>query len=76
MYQREEGVDRGVWDEFCSTNVDLLLYAGLPLNEVVFWFGDGGRVGSVELTGWRVEMRRNEEKNEDEEVEEHLVVQE
>jgi len=43
-----------VWDEFCTTDVDGLLYACLPLNEVVFWHDEG----VVELPAWRVAMRK------------------
>ncbi|KAK3714048.1 hypothetical protein LTR37_008077 [Vermiconidia calcicola] len=55
VYEREEGLDRGVWDELCSTDVDILRYAGLPLNEVVFWHDDG----IVELPAWKVRMSRD-----------------
>jgi len=44
------------WDEFCNTDVDGLMYAGLPLNEVVFWHEEG----VVELPAWRVTMKRKE----------------
>ncbi|KAK4549567.1 hypothetical protein LTR36_006564 [Oleoguttula mirabilis] len=43
-----------VWDGFCSTDVDPASYAGLPINEFVFWREEG----VVELPAWRVRMRR------------------
>ncbi|TKA72252.1 hypothetical protein B0A55_06816 [Friedmanniomyces simplex] len=49
-----------IWDDFCITDVDPASYAGLPINEVVFWHGE--RV--VELPAWRVKMKREEEDGE------------
>lgn len=51
---REEH-DKGIWDEFCPTDVDQLSYAGLPYNEVVFWREEG----LIELPAWRVKMEHN-----------------
>ena len=53
VQKREDGVDRGVWDAFCSTDDDPMRYAGLPLNEVVFWHEEG----VVELPAWRLKMK-------------------
>ncbi|KAH7110552.1 beta-lactamase/transpeptidase-like protein [Dendryphion nanum] len=39
--------DRGVWDEFCPANVDL------PINEVVFWRGNGDEGVTIELPGFK-----------------------
>jgi len=58
----------GIWDGFCITNVDLMMYDGLPLNEAVFYEGKDGRVEEVELTAFRVRLKRQEK--------EELVVQE
>lgn len=56
-----------VWDDFCINDVDTMMYAGKPLNEVVFW--DKGKdsasseaYGSVELTAFRVTLERVAEK--------------
>ena len=38
------------WDEYCPTDVDIALYAGLPVNEVVFWHGEG----ILELPAWKL----------------------
>ncbi|KAK1051325.1 hypothetical protein LTR12_009481 [Friedmanniomyces endolithicus] len=46
-----------VWDDFCSTDVDPASYAGLPINEVVLWHGEG----VVELPAWKVNMKRVKE---------------
>ena len=56
----EEG-EQKVWDEFCITDVDTLMYDGRPLYETVFWEGNGEdeRVGEVELTAFRVRLRRD-----------------
>jgi hypothetical protein len=50
-----------VWDEFCITDVDFLMYDGRPFNEVVFWDDDEeeGRGGVVDFTGFRSRLRRN-----------------
>ena len=55
----KEGEEK-VWDDFCITDVDTLMYDGRPLYETVFWAGDGGRVGEVELTAFRVRLGREE----------------
>lgn len=84
---REEREGRGVWDEFCVTNLDFLTFDGRPLGEVVFWDraaegdGEGGgrgvkRVGEVELTAFRVKLDRvEEEKGEGQGAGEKLMVQ-
>lgn len=53
-----------VWDNFCVSDVSWIMYAGKPVNEVVFWsegVGEGQRMGQVELTGFRKVLRRQEE---------------
>lgn len=52
----DEVEERPVWDDVCSTDVDPLSYAGLPLTEVVFWHQEG----VVELPAWKVKMKRSE----------------
>ena len=64
--------EENVWDDFCVTDVDSLMYDGRPLYETVFW-EENGRVGEVELTAFRVKLRREEEKDEDDG--EKMVVQ-
>ncbi|CBX90575.1 predicted protein [Plenodomus lingam JN3] len=55
-YAQERSTGPGaVWDGFCVEDVDRPLYAGLPVNEVVFWDrGDAGVFGEVELPGFRL----------------------
>lgn len=48
----------GLWDDFCVTDVDPASYAGIPLNEFVFWRDAEGRVTDVELSAFRVTLRR------------------
>ncbi|EXJ58524.1 hypothetical protein A1O7_05950 [Cladophialophora yegresii CBS 114405] len=54
----------GVWDDFCLADVDTKMYAGRPLNEVVFWDRDAdensgtGRFGRVEMSAFRVNLTR------------------
>jgi hypothetical protein len=56
---RERGKKKGVWDDFCITNIDGPRYDGKPLTEVVFRDGDKGTVGEVELSAFRVVLRRD-----------------
>lgn len=39
--------NRGVWDEFCSTNIDL------PINEVIFWGDSVNGKDTIELAGFK-----------------------
>ena len=52
VYERSSK-DRGVWDDFCTTDVDVNLYAGLPISEVVFWHDES----VVELAAWKVKLK-------------------
>ncbi|KAJ5832712.1 beta-lactamase family protein [Penicillium riverlandense] len=48
-----------VWDDYCVSNVDPLAYAGVPLNEVIFWREQGDApVEEVELSAFDVRLRR------------------
>lgn len=47
-----------IWDDFCITDVDQAMYAGVPLTEFVFWKGDSGEVESVDASGFRVKLRK------------------
>lgn len=49
-----EGEDGVVWNDACITDVDLSSYAGLPLNELVFWHEEG----IVESPAWRLKLRK------------------
>jgi hypothetical protein len=60
-----------VWDDFCVTNIEFLMYDGLPVNEIVFW--DEGEGMSVDLTAFRVRLEKEEGKGSGEE--EEMVVQ-
>jgi len=51
VYERSSE-DRGVWGDFCTTDVDVNLYAGLPISEVVFWHDEH----TVELPAWKVTL--------------------
>lgn len=50
--------DEEIWDDFCVENVDGVRYAGLPINELVFWGEAGKPIDSVELTGFRAKLLR------------------
>jgi CubicO group peptidase (beta-lactamase class C family) len=65
------GPRSSVWDDLCIADIDIMMYAGKPLNEVVFWDrdrdrdssatgggGGGGRFGRVELSAFRVNLTR------------------
>lgn len=50
-----------VWNNFCASDWDIMMYAGKPLNEIVFW-GEGhhGSSGSVQLSGFRSTLYREQ----------------
>lgn len=61
--KRNEG-SGGIWDDFCPENYDNIVYAGLPFNEFVFWDKQkDGRMDKVELTGFRVNLTRVDDKD-------------
>jgi hypothetical protein len=47
-----------VWDDFCITDVDQATYAEVPINEMVFWSDDNGKIIEVELPAFRVSLKR------------------
>ena len=53
--ERPDKEEAGVWDDECVTNIDLVMYDGLPLNEVVYWREEG----EVEFTAFRVRMKKD-----------------
>ena len=56
--RKPEG-ERGVWDDFCIADVDVSMYDGRGLNEVVFWFDEDGEGGvEVEMRAFRVRLKR------------------
>jgi hypothetical protein len=58
--ERQEGVG-GVWDDFCLENYETSTYAGLPLNEIVFWDKQkDGSFRTMELRAFRVNLTRVE----------------
>jgi CubicO group peptidase (beta-lactamase class C family) len=48
----------GVWADFCHTDEDPAMYAGVPMMEFVFWRDEEGKVVEVELTGFRIKLAR------------------
>ncbi|KAK4635979.1 putative hydrolase [Fulvia fulva] len=50
----EQQLSAGVWDEFCPTDLEGPLYAGVPVNKIVFWH----ELGTVELPAWNISMKR------------------
>lgn len=64
---RKRGKEKkGVWDDFCITELYEPRYDGKSLTEFVFWDsgGDGGPVGEVELTAFRIVLRRDSRESE------------
>ncbi|KAF2128978.1 beta-lactamase/transpeptidase-like protein [Dothidotthia symphoricarpi CBS 119687] len=58
--QRVESKNK-IWDDFCMTDVEVPLYAGLPLNEVVFWKSqESGLFESLEISAFRANLTRVE----------------
>ena len=61
--EQEERTGGGVvWTNFCTSDWDIITYAGKPVNEIVFRRGGGekhdGRSESVHLSGFRSTMYR------------------
>ena len=56
VYDRT-GITRDIWDEFCPPDVDVYLYDGLPISEIVFWHEQG----IVELPAWKMRLERPQE---------------
>ncbi|GAB7362580.1 hypothetical protein MBLNU230_g2895t1 [Neophaeotheca triangularis] len=53
--QDKSGARTEPWEDFCIGNWDILSYAGMPVNEIVFW-GEG----RVELPAWGVNLTMEE----------------
>ena len=51
--ERKNDGSEGIFDEFCITDIDTASYAGLPVNEVVFWHEEG----ILEMPAWQVKMK-------------------
>lgn len=49
----------GIWDNFCPPDVNVWMYAGLPLSELVFWHEDG----ILELTAWKLRLKRDDNRS-------------
>lgn len=49
-----------VWDDFCITDMDQATYAEVPINEMVFWSDNNGKIVEVELPAFRVTLKRAE----------------
>jgi len=47
------------------TDVDNVMYVGTPVNEVVFYFDDGGVVKSIELSAFGITLVPQEERKVD-----------
>jgi hypothetical protein len=73
----EEGDD--VWDDFCITDMDQATYAEVPINEMVFWSDNNGKIVEVELPAFRVTLKRTEGDKSDmmtrEGADTHVIVQ-
>jgi CubicO group peptidase (beta-lactamase class C family) len=60
-HERTEG-EGSIWDDFCSTNIDTILYGPFGYNELVFWDAENdGIFRRVELTAFKLNLTRTEE---------------
>lgn len=55
---------RRIWDDACITDWDIGSYADEPLNEVVFWKDEEGKVEEVGLMAYRITLGRAKGKEE------------
>jgi hypothetical protein len=58
--ERTEG-EHPIWDDFCLTNVGGMIFAGIPADEIVFWGEKGEAFDTVELSGFRAKLSRQED---------------
>jgi hypothetical protein len=67
LVEERNEAEGGVWDDFCIENYDMATYAGKPFNEVAFWDKQkDGRFDVLELVGFRANLTRVEERDDDE----------
>lgn len=63
--ERTEGVGE-IWDDFCLSVIEGPLYAGVGVNEVVFWDQEKeGIFKTLELRGFRASLTRTKTKDDD-----------
>ena len=71
--------EEDVWDDFCITDMDQATYAEVPINEMVFWSDNNGKIVEVELPAFRVTLKRTEGDTSDmmtgEGADTHVIVQ-
>lgn len=71
MFAEERDEAEGsVWDDFCIEDYDVPSYAGMPINEIVFWEKQkDGSFGVLELVGFRANLTRVDGEQDDNEQE-------
>jgi hypothetical protein len=71
IVQSDERVNHegSIWEDFCSTDIDVPSYAAVGFNELVFWNPNKNKkFEKVELSAFRVNMTRTDENEMEEEV--------
>ncbi|KAF1918162.1 hypothetical protein BDU57DRAFT_537746 [Ampelomyces quisqualis] len=59
--ERTEG-EGSIWDDFCTANIDTILYPPFGFNELVFWDAENDeKFGRVELTAFKLNLTRTKE---------------
>jgi CubicO group peptidase (beta-lactamase class C family) len=67
VVEERNQAEGGVWDDFCIEDYDRATYAGKPFNEVAFWDErKDGRFGVLELVGFRANLTRVDEDDDEE----------
>lgn len=56
MNERVPGSEENIWDDHCSTDIDVLLYAAQPVTKVVFWDD-----GVLELPAYKLKLKLQKE---------------
>ena len=59
VIDRLSGDKDDVWDDFCITDIDQAKYAEVPINEMVFWSDEDGKIAELELPAFRVTLKRS-----------------
>lgn len=50
--------ERSIWNKFCISDIEIHMYGGVAVNEVVFWKNKDGQVDEIELTAYRTKLKR------------------
>lgn len=56
---------KSIWNKFCISDVEIHMYGGIAVNEIIFWKDENGHVDEIELTAYRTKLKRASIKDKD-----------